>query len=246
MQLLMGYIPTAWLKHITNQAAWHWVLANLFHFCMHRVLSPLESYGETGIAMATGDGIWYHCHPILATFIGDYPKQALIACTSNGRCLKCVVLRDEIGSSSKFPLHDHADAIHAFSLSDHHPTVFHPACHNAGLKPTYHPFWEHLLFTNIFLSITPNILHQLHQGILKHMVVWLAELRCNEIDTCCSHLPPNHNMQHFHNSFTWLLRLTGQECKDIAHVLLGVVADLALPDGQPSTLLRFTLMTTIR
>lgn len=178
---------------------------------------------------------WLLVHPILATFIGDYPKQALIACTSNGRCPKCVVLQDKIGSSSKFPLRDHADTIHAFSLSDHHPTVFHATCRNAGLKPTYHPFWEHLLFTNIFLSITPNMLHQLHQGNLKHMVMWLAELRCNEIDTRCSCLPPNHNMQHFHNGFTWLLRLMGQECKDIARILLGVVADLALPDGQPST-----------
>jgi hypothetical protein len=85
-QLLMGYILTTWLKHIKNKAAQRRALANLFHSCVHRVLLPLESYGETGIAMATGDGIWYCCHPILATFIGDYPKQLLIACTSNGRC----------------------------------------------------------------------------------------------------------------------------------------------------------------
>ena len=90
-QLLMNYILTVQLKHITNQVARCRALANLFHSCMCRVLSPLESYGETGIAMATGDGIWYRCHPILVTFIGDYPKQALVACTSNGRCSKCVV-----------------------------------------------------------------------------------------------------------------------------------------------------------
>jgi hypothetical protein len=189
----MGYIPTTWLKHIKNKAVWRRALANLFHSCVRQVLLPLESYGKTGIAMATGDGIWYHCHPILATFIGDYPEQSLIACTSNGRCPKCMVPQDEIGSSSRFPLCNFGDAVRIYSLSDCNPTAFHAVCRNASLKPTYHPFWERLPFTNIFLSITPDILHQLHQGILKHMVTWLAELRCNEIDERCSRLPPNHN-----------------------------------------------------
>ena len=230
----MGYIPTTRLKNIKNKTARRRALANLFHSCMRRVLLPLESYGETGIAMATGDGIWYHCHPILATFIGDYPEQSLIECTSNGRCPKCTVPRDEIGGCSRYPLRNFGDAVHIFSLSDHNPATFHAACRDASFKPTYHPFWERLPFANIFLSITPDILHQLHQGILKHMVNWLAELSGDEIDVRCSRLPPNHNARHFRNGFTWLSRLTGQERKDIARVLLGVVADLALPGGQSS------------
>ncbi|KAN0136430.1 hypothetical protein V8E53_005798 [Lactarius tabidus] len=227
-QLLMGYIPTTWLKHIKNKAVQCQVLANLFHSCMCRVLLPLESYGETRITMATGNRIWYHCHPVLATFVGDYPEQSLIACTSNGRCPKCMVPQDEIGSISRFPPQNFEDTVRVFSLSDHNPTVFHATCHNASLKPIYHPFWECLPFTNIFLLITPDILHQLHQGILKHMVTWLAELRCNEINTHCSCLPPNHNAWHFQNGFTWLKRLTSQEWKDIACILLGVMVDLAL------------------
>jgi hypothetical protein len=230
----MGYIPTTWLKHIKNKAVQCQALANLFHSCMHRVLSPLESYGETRIAMATGNGIWYRCHPVLATFVGDYPEQSLVACTLNGRCPKCMVPQDKIRSISRFPPQNFEDTICVFSLSDHNPTVFHAVCHNASLKPIYHPFWECLLFTNIFLLITPDILHQLHQGILKHMVTWLAELRCNEIDTHCSRLPPNHNAWHFQNGFTWLKRLTSQEQKDIAHILLRVVVDLALPGGRSS------------
>ena len=90
-QMLIGYIPTTRLKHIKNKAARRRALANLFHFCMRKVLSPIESYGVTGIAMATGDGTWYRCHPILATFIGDYPEQSLVACTPSGRCPKCLV-----------------------------------------------------------------------------------------------------------------------------------------------------------
>ncbi len=165
--------------------------------------------------MATGDGIWYRCHPILTTFIGDYPEQSLVACTYNGRCPKCIVPQDELGNNTTYPLRNLGAAVNIFSLSDGDPTIFHAACHEASLKPTYHPFWERLPFTNIFLLITPDILHQLHQGILKHLVRWLAALGSEEIDAHCSRLPPNHNARHFNRGITWLSRLTGQEHKDM-------------------------------
>ena len=116
-----------------------------------------------------------------------------------------------------------------FSLSDRDPTAFHAAACEANFKPTYHPFWEHLPFTNIFLSITPDVLHQLLQGIVKHVVCWLAVLGSEEIDARCRHLPPNHNAQHFYKGITGLSRLTGQEHKDICCILLGLVVDLPLP-----------------
>ncbi|KAH9015128.1 hypothetical protein EDB83DRAFT_2232775 [Lactarius deliciosus] len=233
-QMLMGYIPATQLKQITNQAARRRALGNLFHSCMRKLLNPIESYGVTGIAMATGDGIWYRCHPILATFIGDYPEQLLVTCTYNGRCPKCTVPRGELGTDTRFPLRNFGAAVGAFSLSDGNPTTFQARCHDAGLKPTYHPFWERLPYANIFLSITPDILHQLHQGVLKHLVRWLAALRSGEIDARCSRLPPNHNARYFHKGITWLSKLTGKEHKDIARIILGVVVDLSLPGVQSS------------
>ena len=230
----MGYIPTTRLKQIKNKTGRRRALANLFHSCMRRVLSPIESYGETGIAMATGNGIWYRCHPILATFIGDYPEQSLVACTPSGTCPKCMVPQDEIGNNTRYASRNFGTALDIFSLSDGDPTTFHAACRNATLKPTYHPFWERLPFANIFLSITPDVLHQLHQGVLKHMVRWLAELGSDEIDARCSRLPPNHNARHFHSGFTWLSRLTGQEHKDVSCILLGVAVDLTIIGVQSS------------
>ncbi|KAH9027887.1 hypothetical protein EDB85DRAFT_2074707 [Lactarius pseudohatsudake] len=216
--MLMGYIPATQLKQITNKdtLAQSQALANLFHACMRKLLHPIESYGVTGITMATSDGIWYRCHPILATFIGDYPKQLLVTCTYSRRCPKCTVPQGELGTDSRFPLRNFRAAVGTFSLSDGDPTTFHMRCHDAGLKPTYHPFWECLPFANIFLSITPDILHQLHQGVLKHL-----------IDACCSHLRPNHNARYFHKGITWLSKLT-------THIILRVVVDLSLPGVQSS------------
>ncbi|KAF8261683.1 hypothetical protein EI94DRAFT_1888976 [Lactarius quietus] len=104
-----------------------------------------------------------------------------------------------------------------------------------ALNPTYHLFWEGLPFTNIFLSITPDVLHQLHQGIAKHLVCWLAQLRSEEINTQCARLPPNHNTWHFRKGITGLSRLTGREHKHICCIILGLIVDFKLPDTQLSS-----------
>ncbi|KAN0128003.1 hypothetical protein V8E53_014180 [Lactarius tabidus] len=118
------------------------------------------------------------------------------------------------------------------SLCDDNPTTFHTVCHEANLKPMYRPFWERFPFTNIFLSITPDILHQLQQGIFKYLIRWLIKLWSEEIDTHCSCLLPNHNTQHFYKGITMLSNLTGQEHKDINCIILGLMVDLPLPENR--------------
>ena len=148
-------------------------MANLYHFCMDLILSPIMAYGETGVAMMSGDGIWHQYHPIYAVFIGDYLEQVLVTCTYNNQCPKCLVPYDELGSYSTFPPHDYDEVRDAYLLSDGDAHAFHLACREAGQKPIYHPFWEKLPLTNVFVSITPDILHQLLQGMFKHLVGWL-------------------------------------------------------------------------
>jgi Plavaka transposase len=65
-QLLIGYIPTTKLTGMGNKAGRCHALANLFHSCMRNVLDPITSFGETGVAMMSRDGIWRWCHPVKA------------------------------------------------------------------------------------------------------------------------------------------------------------------------------------
>jgi len=58
-QVLIGYIPTTKLEGISNKTARRRALGNLFHACMHHVLGPIGPYGETGVAMMSGDGVWH-------------------------------------------------------------------------------------------------------------------------------------------------------------------------------------------
>ena len=241
-QMLIGYIPTSWLEHITNAAARRRALANLFHGCMREIVAPITSYGETGIPMMSGDGVWRRCHPLLAAFVGDYPEQVLVTCTYSGRCPKCTVPLDQLGDFIKFPLRDCDNALDVYELADGDATRFHAACRAAGLKPVYRPFWERLPLSNIFLSITPDVLHQLLQGVMKHVIAWVATPNVfgpEEIDARCRRLPPNHNIMIFTKGITTLSRVSGLEHKNMCRILLGLLVDLRLPEGQsPTRLIR--------
>lgn len=242
--MLVGYIPVTKLEGIANKAACHRSLANLFHACMDLVLDPIRTYGERGLAMMSGDATWRRCHPILASFIGDYPEQALVTCTYNGRCPKCLVPSDQLGKLQRYPNRDLAQAINAFQMADGDAHAFHAACREAGLKPVYHPFWQRLPLTNIFLSITPDVLHQLLQGVMKHLVSWLthpAVFGSVEIDARCQAVPPNHHITLFPKGITTLSRVTGKEHKDMCRILLGLITDIPLSGGQvPSRVVRAT------
>ena len=173
-QILLGYIPTTKLMGIGSKATHHCALANLFHGCMRIVLDPISYHGEAGIPMMSSNGVWQWCHPILATFVGDYAKQALVTCTYNGHCPKCKVPQDHHGEYKTFPSYFQSTVIDTYLLAEGNPWVFHRACCDTGLKPIYYPFWEQLPLVDIFLSITLDILHQLLQGMMKHLIQWLT------------------------------------------------------------------------
>lgn len=240
--MLVGYIPTSRLEGIGNKAARRRALGNLFHFCLRNLLAPITSYGETGIAMMSGDGIWRRCHPVFAVFIGDYPEQALVTCTFYGQCPKCVVHPSKLGDYTRSPSRDYDQAAETFQLADADVRAFHSACREAGLKPVFHPFWEALPFTNIFISITPDILHQLLQGVMKHLIVWLTDPGAfgpSQIDARCRSLPPNHHILTFVRGISTLSRVSGLEHKHMCRILLGLVMDLPVPSGAaPSRIIR--------
>ncbi|KAI0334245.1 hypothetical protein GY45DRAFT_1243251 [Cubamyces sp. BRFM 1775] len=237
-QILLAYLPTTRLLHITNKASRRRTLANLFHACMGRVLEPLATLGVSGMYLASGDGVVRRGHPIVATFVGDYPEQLLVTGGKNGECPKCDVPRNEVGelSNAHRPFRDLGKVLDALAAIDEGPLAFTRACRDAGIKPLYHPFWEALPYTNIFAAITPDVLHQLYQGVLKHLVAWVqTAYGSEELDARCARLPPNHSLRAFTKGISSLSRVTGKEHQDIGRILLGLIVGLPLPGGASST-----------
>jgi hypothetical protein len=237
-QILVGYIPTTKFTGITNKTGRRRAQANLFHTCMRLLLTPINSVGETGIEMMSGDGIWRRCHPIFAVFVGDYPEQTLVTCTYNGRCPKCRVPCERLGEYNQFSPRDFNEAINVYYIADGDGQAFHAACDEAGLKPVYHPFWESFPLVDIYLSITPDILHQMLQGVMKHLIAWLTDSRTfgpAQINARCKSLPPNHHIALFPGGITHLSRVSGAEHKNMCRILIGLVVNLPLPNGQGSS-----------
>ncbi|KAG2053403.1 hypothetical protein BDR06DRAFT_982848 [Suillus hirtellus] len=188
-QILLTYLPTMHLTQIANKASWHQTLANLFHACMSHVVEPLKLAGMDGIVM-------------MSAFIGDYPEQCLVTGTMNGDCPICTCPCNELGKHpSQYELHDLDAILDALELLGSHSI------------PKPHLFWEDLPYLNIFQSITPDILHQLYQGIMKHMISWVTEVvGAAEIDH-----------------------------KQMSHFLLGLVIDVRLPgNASPARLVHAT------
>jgi Plavaka transposase len=235
-QILLGYIPVTKLTSIRGVTACRRALTNLFHACMQNALGPISSYGETGLDMKCGNGVWRRCHPIFASFVGDYPEQVLVTCTYNGRCPKCKVPLGQLGEYQTFPQRVQSAVIDTYQLCDGDIHAFNRSCRETGMKPVFHPFWENLPLTDIFLSITPDILHQMLQGMVKHLVAWVTRIfGASVINARCRIIPPNHHVKLFTNGITNLGRISGHEHKKICSILLGLIADLPVPGGLDST-----------
>ncbi|THU85229.1 hypothetical protein K435DRAFT_806077 [Dendrothele bispora CBS 962.96] len=74
-------------------------------------------------------------------------------------------------------------------------------------------------------------MHQLYQGVIKHLKLWVIEaFGAAEIDARCRRLPPNHHVHLFMKGISSLSRLTGQEHNNIAQFLLSIIIDFPIPD----------------
>lgn len=232
-QILLGYLPVTSLKHIKNADVRRRALSNLFHSCMRMAVSPMKVPGREGENMASGDGVVRRCHPILAAAIWDYPEQVQGALVKTGECPLGEIEPELMGENVECTRRNINDILDALESWAQGPVAFVQACRKAGIKPIVDPFWSDLPFANPYYSIMPDILHQLYQGVVKHLIAWL-KLAYGEaaLDARFQRLPPNHNVRLFSKGISVLSRVSGAEHEDICRVLLGVIVDLPLPGGR--------------
>ena len=233
--ILLAYLPTTRLLHVSNLSQRRRLISNLYHSCMRRILEPLETAGTTGIYMTRGDGHRYRVHPIFAAFIGDYPEQILSTGSIYGECPTCNVDRGLLGdydSRNTNQLRDLRSVRTILDTFDQDPAGFLRACAEARIKPIIKPFWINLPYAHIFRSITPDILHQIYQGIVKRLIGWIIKaVGSEEVDARCRRLPPNHNLRAFTKGISSLSRVTGREHNHMGQILLALVIDAPLPGG---------------
>ncbi|KIY60945.1 hypothetical protein CYLTODRAFT_460272 [Cylindrobasidium torrendii FP15055 ss-10] len=88
------------------------------------------------------------------------------------------------------------------------------------------PFWDGLPYTNIFASQTPDVLHQLYQGVVTHLIKWCQTLLSeHEMDRRIRRMPRSLGLRHFKNGISALSQVSGTKRKNIGKVLLGCIVD---------------------
>ncbi|KAI0071807.1 hypothetical protein K474DRAFT_1561795, partial [Panus rudis PR-1116 ss-1] len=231
--VLLGYLPTSNLEEINIKAKRRRIAANIFHLCLDEILAPTKIPASEGEVMASGDGICRRNHPIVAAYACDYLDQVVVTGVLYGDCPICDTPHNHLGDPDyPMELRNLEHIQHILNIADEVPRQYLQACREARIKPIYQPFWADLPGADIFLSITPDTLHQLYQGILKHLLAWIKSAYSQaEIDARCQRLPPNHHIRSFLKGITSLTKLTGQEHADIARILLGLIIDLPLPNN---------------
>ncbi|OCH89324.1 hypothetical protein OBBRIDRAFT_842278 [Obba rivulosa] len=190
----------------------------LFHRCMRALLAPLIAAGRNGVDMVCADGLVRRVYPILAAYIADHPEQCLIACCHENLCPKCCVARDQRGGTMRWPMRILEAASQGAS-----PVNF----EKWGLRAV-NPFWKDLPHADIFHSLTPDILHQLHKGVFKdHIVSWATactEGRKLEVDRRFRAMPKHPELRHFKKGISLVSQWTGTEYKNMEKVFLGVLS----------------------
>ncbi|KAJ3833014.1 hypothetical protein F5878DRAFT_666038 [Lentinula raphanica] len=206
----------------------------LFHEAMRLIFSPLREAGRKGVEMVGGDGAVRLVHPILASYVADFPEQCLVTCSKYGTCPKCRVAAAELSSSSSFPRRTKDWTLQVMEearRSSSSDAQYFAYCMRKEVSGyTFRPFWDDLPFTDIHFSITPDVLHQLYQGVLKHLISWCQDiLGSSELDRRIPSLPPSFGVRHFKNGISALSQISGTERKNMGKILLGCLVGSDMP-----------------
>ncbi|KAA1480068.1 hypothetical protein DENSPDRAFT_789890, partial [Dentipellis sp. KUC8613] len=182
--------------------------------------------------VSCGDGKIRKVHPILAAYVADYPEQCLVACAKNGGCPKCLPEHLEDPDPGRKRTHEETLRIIADLKSrTTSRSAFAQACLDQNLSGVEEPFWAGFPHTDIYRSLTPDVLHQLYQGVFKHLLEWCSKmLSKEELDERLRRLPPAYGVRHFRNGFSALSQVSGKERKQMAGVLLGCLVG-AIPQS---------------
>ncbi|KAG1734399.1 uncharacterized protein EDB91DRAFT_1238423 [Suillus paluster] len=227
--VLIGYLPISKMLHFKDDEGWQIGRYRLFHNCMQLVTKPLVDASRHRVDMICADGNIRRIHPILTAYIADHPEQCLIACCKENHCPRCVVGTKHRGDHFDSPLRDVNET--RATLERHKngedPHLF----EDHGLRTIHFPFWAHLPHTDIFLCITPNILHQLHKGVFKdHIVSWCSTIISDaEFNAHFQAMSDFHGLRHFKWGISTVSQCSCTEHKEMQCVVLGIIAGAVEP-----------------
>ncbi|KAG8699841.1 hypothetical protein FRC09_006340, partial [Ceratobasidium sp. 395] len=238
---LVAYLPVDKFKHVADPAERSRLRRELTHQAMEKVVEELHTASEHGVEVQCADGRYRRAYPILAGNTLDFEEQCLMACTIESGCLKCMQGYHGRGKYGiRAPPRTNWESLRAIRLylDDEDGTKV----QELGLHPIW-PWWANLPYADFAASLMPDILHQLHQGLLRHLVRWACvaardwvrkktgeygrnDTGGGKVDQLFCLMPSAEGMRHFKQGITGLSQWTGRESKEVEKQLLPVIASI--------------------
>ncbi|KAI0074540.1 hypothetical protein K474DRAFT_1765568 [Panus rudis PR-1116 ss-1] len=223
--ILVGYIPVSKLECFKKGPGRSVAGYRLFHHCMRTILEPLIEAGKQGVFMMCADGKIRKVFPLLAAYVADHPEQCLVVNVKENWCPRGKVTSKERGELTECLLRQ-VDA--TLDLLNKHKAeeIDDDELDAQGLRPVYEPFWKDLPHCNIYETISPDILHQLHKGVFKdHLMSWVtAIVGKEEIDRRFMAMAQMPGLRFFKNGISGVSQWTGAEHKEMQKVVVGLLA----------------------
>lgn len=224
---LFAYLPT--VKFFTEGLSTkkkRIAKARAYHHAMRLVLNSLIEPGKNGIEFTGGDGNVRLCFPILACASLDYPEQCQVANVRYGECPICGCPPKSLEYYADCPARTQHQSLRIIKKAKvmNSLTAFDDYLQAFGIALTTAPFWAPLPRANIHGSITPDILHQIWQGLIKHLTEWLQGVVTEaELDKRLERLPPNHPIRIYLGGISSFSNMSGNEHRQVAKQILGCI-----------------------
>ncbi|KAG9096299.1 hypothetical protein FRC06_008818, partial [Ceratobasidium sp. 370] len=224
--VLLAYLPVDKFQHVTDPTLRSRLRNELTHRAMEKVMEPLKAASKEGVEALCADGRYRKAYPMVAASTLDFQEQCLMACITSSGCPKCKQSyrgRGDYGDPA--PPRTNIETLSAiYAYLEHGDRT---RVDELGLQPVW-PWWAHLPYTDFAASVTPDILHVLHQGLVKsHLVRWAYKASSKaQVDRYISAMPRAEGMRHFGQGISKLSQWTGRESKEIEKQLLPVIASL--------------------
>ncbi|KAG8728703.1 hypothetical protein FRC10_004637 [Ceratobasidium sp. 414] len=223
VNMLIGYLPVPKLDCEPNKEKRRKIRRALFHQCLEQLLKPLVEACKGGEEVSCWDGGVRRIYPVLSSYIADFPEQCKVACTKTTHCPLCTIKLSKRGDLGDTPLRTRNGVIGAM---EEHQATGSAKFNRLGLWDVP-PFWEGHPYVDVGCLMTPDLLHQLHKGVLKdHLTKWVAHIIGKQtMDERHTSMPEYHGMRHFKHGILAVSQWTGRELKEMAKILLPVASD---------------------
>ncbi|KAJ6508168.1 hypothetical protein C8R45DRAFT_1050452 [Mycena sanguinolenta] len=175
----------------------------------------LKDAGREGVKMDCADGVVRKTYLIIDAYIADYPEQCLVCCCGESSCPGCTCSPKCRGHTTPAPWRCPEEVLRilAEQSNGERPVEF----GEQNLR-AINPFWKDFPHCNIFRSMTPDLLHELHNGVF--------------VDHIERRKSTHPSLRHFKKGISLTTQWTGRERKNMEKVFLGVLAGVTQPRVQ--------------